>query len=128
MIRRTPLARGNRLRPVSKKRVGVNKIYRALRISFLDEKPICQVWLQENGWVARGAQTYAHKLDLTWTLHAETLHSQCNAPYSTEVHHKKGRGKYLLDVSTWLAVCRSAHNYIHDNPKEAEEKGWLIRR
>lgn len=45
-----------------------------------------------------------------------------------EVHHTycgKDRAKYYLDVSTWLAVSRDGHNWIHDKPKEAREKGYL---
>ena len=33
----------------------------------------------------------------------------CNI-HSTDVHHKKGRGKHLLDTTPWLSVCRSCHN------------------
>lgn len=47
---------------------------------------------------------------------------------TTEVHHTycgKDRAKYYLDVSTWLAVSRKGHNWIHDNPKEARELGFL---
>ena len=47
---------------------------------------------------------------------------------ATEIHHKysgKDRDKYYLDTSTWMAVSRKAHNYIHKSPKEAREKGWL---
>jgi hypothetical protein len=28
----------------------------------------------------------------------------------------------LPDESTWIAVSRDGHNWIHDNPKEAREK------
>jgi hypothetical protein len=45
-----------------------------------------------------------------------------------EVHHTycgKDRAKYYLDVSTWLAVSRDGHNWIHNNPKEARELGFL---
>lgn len=48
---------------------------------------------------------------------------------TTEVHHKwsgKDRSKYYLDVSTWLAVSRDGHIWIHENPKEAREKGFLF--
>jgi hypothetical protein len=47
-------------------------------------------------------------------------------PYrSTDVHHKKGRiGDNYLDTSTWMAVCRSHHAWIENNPKEAIEKGY----
>jgi len=47
---------------------------------------------------------------------------------TTDVHHTysgKDRAKYYLDVSTWLAVSRNGHNWIHDNPKQAREKGYL---
>ena len=47
---------------------------------------------------------------------------------TTEIHHTycgKDRAKYYLETSTWLAVSREGHNYIHDNPKESREKGYL---
>jgi len=47
---------------------------------------------------------------------------------STDVHHKKGRGKYHNDVSTWLSVCRTCHNWIELNPIEAKELGFSIKR
>jgi hypothetical protein len=43
-------------------------------------------------------------------------------------HHKRGRGKYLLDVTTWLPVCRNCHIYIENHPEEAKEKGWSESR
>lgn len=48
---------------------------------------------------------------------------------ATEVHHVhcgKDRDKYYLDTNTWLPVSREGHNFIHNNPKEAREKGWLF--
>ena len=33
----------------------------------------------------------------------------------SDVHHTKGRGQYLNDVSTWMAVCRHCHDYIHSH-------------
>lgn len=47
---------------------------------------------------------------------------------ATEVHHKwcgKDRPKYYLDTTTWMAVSRDGHNWIHDNPIEARELGYL---
>ena len=45
-----------------------------------------------------------------------------------EVHHKAGRiGKLLNYVPYWLAVSRKGHLWIHANPEEAYEKGFLIR-
>lgn len=43
---------------------------------------------------------------------------------ATEVHHKRGRGIYFLDVTTFLPVSNRAHRKITDNPKWAEEKGY----
>lgn len=55
---------------------------------------------------------------------------ECCRLFSCEdVHHKQGRfGKLLLDESKWMAVCRKCHDWIHDNPKEATVRGWLIPR
>jgi len=45
---------------------------------------------------------------------------------STDVHHVKGRGKYYLDISTFMAVCRPCHDKIHfGDSKWAREKGYL---
>ena len=43
-------------------------------------------------------------------------------------HHSRGRGKYLLDVSTWIPVCRSCHIWIGNNHQEAEAKGLVFSR
>lgn len=45
-----------------------------------------------------------------------------------EVHHTycgKDRNKYYLDVSTWIAVSRKGHDWIHSNPIESRELGYL---
>jgi hypothetical protein len=44
---------------------------------------------------------------------------------STEIHHTycgKDEAKYYLDESTWIAVSRDGHNWIHDNPKGSKRK------
>lgn len=38
---------------------------------------------------------------------------------ATEVHHKRGRGKYYLDTTTWLAICHNCHIWVTENSKEA---------
>jgi hypothetical protein len=48
--------------------------------------------------------------------------------HSTEIHHKKGRGKYLLDETTWMAVCRVCHAQIENNPEWAKAKGYSLSR
>lgn len=49
-----------------------------------------------------------------------------------DVHHLysgKDRNKYYLQISTWKAVCRSCHNFIHDHlsAKEAIDLGLKLR-
>jgi len=57
------------------------------------------------------------------------IHPNCQAKLvgctgkATDVHHKKGRGDNLLRVGTWLAVCRSCHTWIEENPIKSKELG-----
>jgi hypothetical protein len=47
---------------------------------------------------------------------------------STDVHHKfagSNRDAFYLVQSTFVAVCRSCHSWIHFNPKEARILGYL---
>ena len=47
---------------------------------------------------------------------------------ASEIHHKAGRvGALFLHVPFWLAVSRKGHVWIHNNPKEAYKKGFLIK-
>tara|TARA_R100000951_G_scaffold109330_4_gene106290 strand:+ start:1467 stop:1649 length:183 start_codon:yes stop_codon:yes gene_type:complete len=52
---------------------------------------------------------------------------QCSLK-STDVHHMRGRGKYHLDTTTWLSVCRNCHNWIELNPVDAKELGFSNER
>lgn len=47
---------------------------------------------------------------------------------TSDIHHKKGRGEYLLDVTTWLATCRECHHRIELNPAHAKELGLSENR
>jgi len=53
---------------------------------------------------------------------------KCIGSQTTDVHHKKGRGEYLLDESTWLPVCRECHNWINENNKQAMALGLCESR
>lgn len=106
----------SRLRPVSKKRAAERSTYMAKRKAFLAAHPFCQAWLTE------------HVLPLDFTMEqAEQLarNGMLDCPLSTDIHHVKRRGRYYLDESTWLAVARSSHRKIHDNPRWARELGLL---
>jgi hypothetical protein len=51
---------------------------------------------------------------------------KCGKMKKLDIHHKAGRGRFYLDISTWMGVCRDCHDYIHRNPSESRENGWLI--
>ena len=86
------------MRQKSKKMQKLDAKYSQLRRGFLNDYPMCQASLLK-----------------------------CTNR-STDVHHKKGRGIYHNDVSTWLSVCRNCHNWIEAHPIEAEELGFSISR
>jgi len=84
------------IRKVSEKQKERNRIYTALRTSYLYMHPICEV-------------------------------EGCNFK-SRDIHHKydgADRQKYFLNDSTWMAVCRVCHRWIHEHSIEAKEKGYL---
>jgi len=56
--------------------------------------------------------------------HPVCQYEECKAP-TQDVHHMAGRGINLLNQSTWLAVCRGHHTYIHLNPRESRKSGYL---
>lgn len=87
-----------RLKPVSDKKRAEDVLYSRLRKEFLDkpENATCKAKLPGCMGV--------FKQDLT-------------------VHHRKGRGKYYLDASTWIPLCLSCHEWVETHPKEAREMG-----
>jgi len=44
---------------------------------------------------------------------------------ATEIHHKKGRGIYTTDVSTFMSICRKCHTWVHMNPELSRGLGYL---
>ena len=46
--------------------------------------------------------------------------------FAMDIHHKAKRGKNLCNMETFMAVCRTCHTKIHDNPSWARELGYLI--
>ena len=83
---------------VSSKRKKKDAEYSKLRERFLTDNPLCMVKVNGCG---HGA---------------------------TDVHHKfsgSDRDTYYLVQSTWLAVCRNCHDWIHKSPKEARALGYL---
>lgn len=75
-------------------------------------------------------QAYGERVKV-WKLENPKCKANCNEYCTKETddcQHLRGRGKYLMDESTWLPVCRSCHTYIGDHSKEAYEKGWALSR
>lgn len=52
----------------------------------------------------------------------------CSGVKATEIHHKAGRGKNMLNTDTWMATCHRCHRWIHDNDAEAREKRFLLSK
>ena len=103
-----PLTKGKpskRASQVSKKMSERLKEYRILRGKFLHEYQWCccdhNIYLKEPTSCSRRSE---------------------------DIHHMRGRGKFLLDKTTWLAVCRNHHRMIHDNPVWAAQHGYLQSR
>jgi hypothetical protein len=47
---------------------------------------------------------------------------------ATDIHHTyagANRDAFYLVQSTWKAVCRNCHDWIHANPADARIMGWL---
>ena len=82
----------------SSKQAKLDAVYKVARDLYLKEHPMCEAHL-----------------------------TKCSE-YSTQVHHKAGRGEYLLDQSTWLAVCFECHVYIEQQPKVAKALGFSVER
>lgn len=82
------------LAPRSSKRVKLDNEYSQLRKIYLTKNPMCQAGLP-------GCTQQA-----------------------TDIHHKKGRGKFYLVVDTWMSVCRKCHHWIETHPIEATELGF----
>jgi hypothetical protein len=83
---------------VSSKRKKKDAEYSNLREKFLTENPLCMVKVNGCG---HGA---------------------------TDVHHTyagANRDAFYLIQSTWKAVCRNCHDWIHAHPSEARTMGWL---
>lgn len=122
-MKRSRLQRGGSLKPVSSKRAKINRIYSALRKAYLASHLDCEWWLKEHG-VTEGdvvANGYV------W-LGSGASRTLVRVPPAQDIHHRRGRGKYLLDTSTWMAVSRAGHDAIHANPKESYEKGYMMPR
>ncbi len=115
----------------SKRKSQQDRFYEIVRAQFLKDHPFCQHWIAENGLdedkiVANNGWYLVNKNDPLFVK--PNYSGNARVPESTEIHHKKGRGKYLLDTRYFMAV-RSGHAfYIHGNTKDAYAKGYMLDR
>lgn len=91
------------IKKISTRQQKLNAAYSAQRKVFFHGHPYCEAMIYED---------------------AENM---CTG-FATDVHHKKGRGEYILDERTWLAVCRNCHHFIETHPEWAKEKGFSLSR
>jgi hypothetical protein len=92
----------SRLKPVSDKRKKEAAIYAKKRSEFLALHRHCECCPTRNAY-EYGFNGLKNRF---WM--------------AQDVHHTKGRtGKNFLDEETWLAVCRTCHDWIHANPNTA---------
>ncbi len=118
MIRRT------RIKPVSDKRRKAMREYTKLRKAFLEAHPFCQWWLKEQGDECPGGLSEEYAKENDGRFRINSVPSQC--PRATECHHRNGRtGTNYLDTSTWMAVSRQGHEWIHQHPSQARAKGYI---
>jgi hypothetical protein len=52
----------------------------------------------------------------------------CKVCKATEVHHRRGRGPFLLTVETFMSTCWACHKLIHEQPAWSEAKGYMVSR
>ena len=109
-MKRTPLTRKARIRPVSKRRQQEQGRYSRAREEFLRDEPRCLACVR---------------------IYERTDGQFGNNPPlpSTEVHHMKGRAGFLyLDVEYWMPICWGCHKFAHDQTGKAIEFGISLRR
>lgn len=95
-----PMRRGGFLRHVSKKMASKLSVYRVARQKYLLEHPLCEISMELFG----------------------------SDDQAVEIHHRKGRVATLLtDCRFFMAVCRRSHQWIHSNPREAMERGYILK-
>ena len=104
-MKRTPLKRKTRLRSVSPKRAKVQRQRRTMVREELARRELCEA----------GA-----------TIRFGGHRSLC-AGLAVDLHEPltRARGGGILDPANTVAVCRSCHDWIHDNPTAAADLGLL---
>jgi hypothetical protein len=91
-----PRAMAKLVKPIAKassRQVKLNRAYKVIRDHYMRNHPVCEA-----------------------RLHGCTYHS-------TDLHHRHGRGQFLLNEATYTALCRSCHQWAEMNPVQAKQLG-----
>lgn len=84
---------------VSTQQEKINRAYAVICPQFKKQHPICQARIK------------------------------CSGALTTEIHHKRGRGKaYMLDTTTYLACCSACHTWINEHNEQAFALGFSESR
>lgn len=69
-------------------------------------------------------------------LRCEFKDSVKNIPYGNwdgrcrnladDVHHRKGRGKWLSHTRYFLGLCRFHHDYVETHKRDARKRGYIL--
>ena len=53
---------------------------------------------------------------------------KCGTAVATEIHHRRTRGHrgHLTLPANAARLCHACHRWVHDNPREAHDLGWLV--
>jgi len=118
-MKRTPLRRFTPLRSMSVKRARDQRKRRELVWAELARRELCEA----------GAIIYQGRVSAHGKENADLLNSRyarCDG-LSVDLHEPltRARGGSFLDVDNTVAVCRSCHTWIHDNPAAAKAVGLL---
>lgn len=65
---------------------------------------------------------------LKFLAQPENMKCPITGERATEIHHTysgANRSRFYLDETTWMAVSRKGHLWIHANPLEARELNYL---
>lgn len=83
---------------VSSKQGKLNRAYKILRNQYMKDHPVCEARLPGCSY------------------------------HATDLHHMNGRGLFLLDATTYKALCRSCHQRAEMSPNEAKALGLSGQR
>ena len=118
---KTPLKRKTPLRPMSKKRQRVQA----------ERRKLVQYELEYRQWCEAGSHITRHLLSRLTETQKRSIKTDpqklvCDGR-AVDIHEPltRARGGSILDPENTMAVCRSCHDWIHNNPENAKSLGLL---